>query len=133
MRQTQTIEFGVELTTINCGECSATYAINERYRQNRERDGDGWHCPYCQVGWGYFGRGKVEKLEKQLATARKRKEWAEQEAKNAEYRRRAEKAAKTRLKNRIGKGVCPCCNRSFVNLARHMESKHPDFADRGQK
>lgn len=33
----------------------------------------------------------------------------------------------TKLKNRVGHGVCPCCNRSFGNLARHIESEHPTF------
>jgi hypothetical protein len=47
----------------------------------------------------------------------------------AERRRRAEKAAKTKIKNRVAKGVCPCCNRTFQNLADHMKSKHPDYAD----
>lgn len=22
---------------------------------------------------------------------------------------------------------CPCCNRTFQNLQRHMTSKHPDY------
>lgn len=26
---------------------------------------------------------------------------------------------------RIANGVCPCCNRTFADLARHMQSKHP--------
>ena len=43
-------------------------------------------------------------------------------------RLKCDKAAKTRLKNRVGKGVCPCCNRSFANLKRHMASQHPEFA-----
>ncbi len=34
----------------------------------------------------------------------------------------------TRVKNRVGNGVCPCCNRTFSDLARHMHSKHPDYA-----
>lgn len=34
----------------------------------------------------------------------------------------------TKTKNRIGKGVCPCCNRTFVELARHIATKHPDYA-----
>jgi hypothetical protein len=28
---------------------------------------------------------------------------------------------------RIGNGVCPCCNRSFTNLRRHMTTKHPEY------
>lgn len=38
----------------------------------------------------------------------------------------AYKGAATRLKNRAKAGVCPCCNRTFQNLARHMASQHPD-------
>jgi hypothetical protein len=34
----------------------------------------------------------------------------------------------TRIKNRVGHGVCPCCNRTFGDLARHMASKHADYA-----
>ena len=34
----------------------------------------------------------------------------------------------TRIKNRVGHGVCPCCTRTFGNLSRHMATKHPDYA-----
>lgn len=27
-----------------------------------------------------------------------------------------------------GHGVCPCCNRTFSDLQRHMASKHKGFA-----
>jgi len=28
---------------------------------------------------------------------------------------------------RVKAGVCPCCRRSFQNLARHMAGQHPEF------
>lgn len=31
---------------------------------------------------------------------------------------------------RVHNGVCPCCNRSFVNLQRHMKTKHPEVVGR---
>jgi hypothetical protein len=34
----------------------------------------------------------------------------------------------TRIKNRVGHGVCPCCNRSFGDLSRHMAMKHPTWS-----
>ncbi len=34
----------------------------------------------------------------------------------------------TRIKNRVGHGVCPCCNRTFGDLYRHMSTKHPGYA-----
>lgn len=38
-----------------------------------------------------------------------------------------EKGKVTRLKNRTAAGVCPCCNRHFTALERHMHTKHPEF------
>ncbi len=35
----------------------------------------------------------------------------------------------TKVKKRAANGVCPCCNRTFSDLARHMKAKHPDFAE----
>ena len=125
----------VQLTVINCGICGGTYAINERRRQFCFERGEGWHCPYCRTSWGYFNDSENERLKKELERERKRKEWAEQEALRqreqriaAEHKARAERAAKTRIKNRVGNGVCPCCTRTFTNLARHMASKHPEYA-----
>jgi hypothetical protein len=45
----------------------------------------------------------------------------------AERRVAAMKGQVTRLKTRAANGVCPCCNRTFTNLARHMASKHAGF------
>lgn len=41
----------------------------------------------------------------------------------------AAKGQVTKIKNRVSAGVCPCCNRSFENLMRHMHSKHPDYSE----
>lgn len=40
----------------------------------------------------------------------------------------ATKGVVTRIKNRVGHGVCPCCNRTFHDLQRHMASKHAGYA-----
>lgn len=39
----------------------------------------------------------------------------------------ATKAKTVRDLKRLEKGVCPCCARSFVNLQRHMKTKHADY------
>lgn len=31
------------------------------------------------------------------------------------------------LRNRAAAGVCPCCNRTFEQLGRHMTTKHPEY------
>jgi hypothetical protein len=45
----------------------------------------------------------------------------------AERRGAAARGQVTKIKNRVGHGVCPCCNRTFENLARHMGAQHPTF------
>lgn len=132
------ISVEVTLTEMNCGECGGTYAINERYRKQKYAHGNsGWHCPYCQTTWGYFGdsendrlQKEKDKLERRLTLEQNRRESAERETKKANNKLRAEKAAKTKLKNRIKHGVCPCCTRTFKNLARHMKGQHPEYVEK---
>lgn len=56
----------------------------------------------------------------------------QQAAQHARNQARAQKAAKTRMKNRIANGVCPCCNRHFANVQRHIRTKHPEFTMAGE-
>lgn len=123
-----------QLTTIECGRCGGIYAIGETYRDKCHDDGTSWNCPYCRVGWGYAGNSRVEQLtrklafqERELAHETARHKWTKSNLKDTEHRRRGEKAAKTRLKNRAAAGVCPCCNRTFKQLAAHMKTKHPTW------
>lgn len=123
-----------QLTTINCGQCGGTYAIQERYRQEKKEAGGSWNCPYCKIGWG-FGGGENARLKKQLEKERQRTILERQqhdqtraELEHTELRRRAAQGQTTRIKNRVANGVCPCCNRSFKDLAAHMKTQHPDFA-----
>lgn len=118
----------VELERIACGECGGAYALNARYVQQRREEGGFWNCPYCQCNWGFPRNGS------ELARLKRKLEYTEADAMAAreqrdrnERRRRAEKAAKTRLRNRVANGVCPCCSRHFTNLERHIQSQHPEF------
>jgi hypothetical protein len=125
----------VTLHTVTCGKCSGVYAITETYRADCLEYARGWHCPYCQSAWGYFGKTEAQKLRDELT--RKNAQLDQERAYQRELRQRiqqrenvirAERGAKTKLKKRIAAGVCPCCNRSFQDLARHMKGQHPEFA-----
>lgn len=116
------------LSTVHCGECGGVYAIQSRYREQKKHYGGFWTCPYCASSWGYpKEKSEIERLKRQVESERKRTEWAQTEARNAENRRRAAQGQVTRIKNRVGKGVCPCCNRTFQNLHQHMKKQHPEW------
>lgn len=129
-----TISETVQLTVITCGECGGTYALNERYRKHKEDKGQGWHCPYCEISWGYFGEGKIGELTKQLVQERQRLDQikADRDRLNTraiqlERQRSALKGLVTKERNKAAKGLCPCCGEQFSNVASHMKNRHPEF------
>ena len=117
--------------TVECCECGIEFAFREHYRQKRLDDHAVWYCPNGHKQM-YSGKSEAEKLRDQLATvekerdaAVKRKEWAEQSEKAATKERDKARADRDRLRKRAQNGSCPCCKRTFSNLARHMAIKHP--------
>lgn len=113
------LNFSITLTTIHCGQCGGIYALNDAYREQKQEEGGSWNCPYCKVGWGYSGNGENARLKRELAEERIRKERALAEANVLRIK-------EAKLRKRVSRGVCPCCTRSFVNLQRHMKTKHPE-------
>jgi chromosome segregation ATPase len=113
---------------MTCGQCGVTFAMPEEMRDDKERNGGEW---YCVNGHGRIYKKTVrEKLrEAQEALARERARRDQAEASATAQRAAATRARneRDRLKKRAAAGVCPCCNRTFQQLARHMKSKHPDF------
>lgn len=123
----------IHLRQINCGSCGGVYAINDRYHREQREIGSSWTCPYCKCDWG-FSKSENSELKKQLEAEKRRVEFANDQARmererraSAERRESAQKAAKTRLKNRVKHGVCPCCNRTFAALQTHMKNQHPEY------
>jgi hypothetical protein len=120
------------LTIMACGECHIPFAMPQAKYDKCLRDGDVFYCPngHSRV----FRDTEVKRLRKELERARESKEYFIKrndelyaEKKTVERKYAAQKGQVTRIKNRVAKGVCPCCNRTFADLARHMESQHPDF------
>ena len=123
------IQNDTELKPLQCGTCGVWHAIPQTMYNTCLEEGGYWTCP------NGHSRGFNEgSLRKQLEKEKKRRKWSEENAENArneadksERRRIAQKAAMTRLKNRAKVGVCPCCTRTFKQLAAHMKNKHPNY------
>lgn len=129
------ITVSTELTSISCPACGGQYAISIAYRDEAWRRGgfkQTWACPYCKVERG-FGESEADRLKIQISAlesakneAETRRVLAQQESEHFRKSRDILKGMLTKERKRVGNGVCPCCNRSFSNLQRHMVSKHPD-------
>ena len=91
---------------------------------------------YCPNGHPLtFGQTTKDRLEKELIRERQKLdqaqaeiEWQKKKRSDVERSLTATKGVVTRLKNRAQSGTCPCCNRTFSDLAQHMANKHPSFA-----
>jgi hypothetical protein len=123
IRNTQT------LVALTCWVCGVHFAVPAVYERTREEDGKTFYCPNGdKISYGPSlleqERDRVKRAEARVVHERDQRQAAERSA--AAY-----KGQVTRLKTRAAAGVCPCCNRSFPQLRRHMETKHPDYKDSG--
>ena len=74
--------------------------------KRRRRDNKGWYCPNGHNNY-WPQEGDLARANRLLRASRQREETLRDNLKTTEYKRRAEKTAKTRIKNRISKGVLP--------------------------
>jgi hypothetical protein len=119
---------------ITCCQCNEVFWIQDETWAVLKRSSQTFHCPFGHDLHYPQGKTEAEKLREQLEAERRSRQRAEQrvaEARDdAEHQRRRANGYKghaTRITKRAKAGVCPCCNRSFENLRRHMATKHPQF------
>lgn len=131
------ISVDLELSTCWCGTPHAVPAELLRKQERDLNNGRDQEAIYCPLGHRYIksGEGEAAKLrkwleerEREVIRERQRHDQTRVELEATERKRRALKGNITKLKRRAAAGVCPCCTRTFQNLARHMETKHPEFA-----
>lgn len=119
------------IVAVSCVSCGVIFGLGANFQKQRRDDHKTFYCPNGHT-LSYNGPTEADKLRTQLDRARSAEQAWRDQAETAERRRRAEKAAKTRLKRRVANGVCPCCQRSFTNLAQHMAGQHPDYTEAGE-
>ena len=64
---------------------------------------------------------------KEIERTKRRVEFERNARQSAEDSLVAMRGVNTKLKKRVAAGVCPCCQRSFINLRRHMTTQHADY------
>lgn len=115
---------------VSCYTCGVSFAITSDLYRRVVTDAKGSiYCPSCgkETCWRESeDHKKIKELQRKL-------EWeAAEVTRQREARQKAEaslqatKAVVTRVKNRSIAGLCPCCNRTFKQLAAHMKTKHSE-------
>lgn len=116
----------VQLDSITCYKCGVLFAIPKYLKQKLIESHDSFWCPNGH-SQAFYGKTDYE-VEKERNLALQATINQEKHARLvAEKERDANIRAITRLKRRAAAGVCPCCTRTFTNLANHMKTQHSDF------
>lgn len=131
MNNELTISFTDKLVVVTCW-CGINHAVPNNLRDfqlRQHRDGEPVTSIFCPLGHEHApaGEGKAAQLQRDLdrANSRSRANLAALETERRSHS--ATKGQMTKLKKRVGKGVCPCCNRHFTNVERHMATRHPEY------
>lgn len=124
---TTTLTYTGQLVVTTCW-CGMRHAVPQElinHQRKEHNDGRPMTSIYCPLGhsWVLAGDGKAVHLQRQLD------ETAAQLTATRDQLAAAEREARRHAK-RAAAGVCPCCKRSFVQLARHMRGQHPDYSTR---
>lgn len=116
----------VTLQEDTCCVCGITFAAPQHWFKSKQSTGDTFYCPN-----GHslsFTKGTDTILREQIADEQKRARELELQLTSAQDQLQATKRELQRHKKRIANGVCPCCNRAFMQLQRHMKTKHPEYS-----
>jgi hypothetical protein len=126
------ITYTETMTVVQCCNCGVTFGFAAGFERARREDKKSFYCPNGHQQ-GYYGKSAIEKerdrlkaqaerLERQLANT-------DEDLRSTRASLTATKGVLTKTKKRVANGVCPCCNRSFADLGRHMAGQHPEYAE----
>lgn len=123
-------------TQLECFRCKVMFWLpDDLYRSSRRDEAIFFYCPHGHRQHFPAGETAETKLRRERDRLKQDQARLEDELRRqrqlrdaAERSASAYKGQTTRLKNRAKAGLCPCCNRHFDNLQRHIATKHPDIS-----
>lgn len=124
--------------TCRCGARQSMTAETHRVLQHANAT---FYCVHGHTSWYPPGEAEEDKLRRERDRLKQQlaqkddeiRDWratANDQRDKAEHERRRANGYKghaTRITKRAKAGVCPCCNRTFKQLAEHMARQHPQF------
>lgn len=119
------LNLAIIIEEVTCCSCGVIFGIEKNFKQRLRDSGDSFYCP---AGHGqHYTETAEKKYKREIESLEDRLRWAQQGRDSARNSLKATKGHLTRIKKRVANGVCPCCKRSFANLANHMKNQHKDW------
>jgi hypothetical protein len=118
------------LDTVSCYRCGVLFALPTSLMRRLLDTGATFYCPSGHPQhFTDTTEDRLRRAERLLELSRASRRAAQDQADAAERSNRALRGANTKLRKRVAAGVCPCCSRTFQDLARHMAGQHPNYAE----
>lgn len=108
-----------------CPECGVRFGVPVGFTENRRKDKRSFYCPNGHSM--SYTESVEEKLRRERNRLKQDQARLEQELADARAETERKEKAVKRLKKRASAGTCPCCKRTFKNMAEHMKHQHPEF------
>lgn len=116
----------------DCITCGVRFGVPEGFTQHHRNSKATFYCPNGHSM--AYTESEADRLRRERDQLKQNEAWYEDRLKTerasretAERKLAASKGQITKIKKRAANGVCPCCNRTFSDLGRHMHSKHPGY------
>ena len=119
--QVVTLYQPITIVTEECYKCGVIFGITNYFKTERVKDHVGFYCPNGH-SQAYTHESEADQNARLLREEQERHRRTIARANEAEEQKLARKL------KRVKRGVCPECNRTFENLARHMKCKHETAA-----
>jgi hypothetical protein len=114
--------------------CGARQAMTAETDRVLRQSSANFYCVHGHSGHWPQGESAEDKLRRERDQLKQRIAYkddmireAEARAEKERHRANGYKGHATRITKRAKAGVCPCCNRTFKQLAQHMARQHPTF------
>ncbi len=107
-------------------KCGISFAVPAWWESGKRQTKTTFYCPNGHPQ-SFTAETEAERLQRELNNQRQQNARLEDEAREARVEAEKAKATTKRLKRRAAAGSCPCCKRSFSNMADHMAHQHPDW------
>jgi hypothetical protein len=115
-----------------CHRCKTPFAMSEQVydTMSRMKEGGTFYCPLGHPQHYVTGESDLDKVRRERDQLKQNEAYLHDQIREAREDAKKQVAVErgklTKFKNRVNAGVCPCCNRTFANLARHMKTKHSE-------
>lgn len=114
----------IQFSTMQCCSCHISFAVTARFEKDRRNDRKTFHCPQGHPQSFLAGQNEESRLRAEVERQKELREAEAARLQRIEGERNQIARAHMKMRTRVMNGVCPCCNRTFQNLLRHMHTEH---------